>query len=84
VAINPISARLIYLEDLSTTTSPTGATASVNVLNAATNPQTLHKIPVVLLTQFTVAANDGAAAAAGVAVGQVYVTSLGVLHTRMT
>ena len=45
MAINPISARLIYLEDLSTTTSPTGATASVNVLNAATNPQTLHKIP---------------------------------------
>jgi len=77
-----LTPRLLYKEDLALTTTVTGETANVTVLGAGT--QTLNKIPMVLFTQFTVAANDVAAAAAGVAVGQVYVTASSVLRTRLT
>lgn len=77
-----LTPRLIYKEDLSLTTNPAGETASVTVLGAGA--QTLNKIPMVLLSQFTIAANDVAAAAAGVDVGVCYVTAAGVLRTRLT
>lgn len=77
-----LTPRLLYKEDLALTTTVTGETASVTVMGAGT--QTLNKIPMVLFTQFTVAANDGAAAVAGVAIGEVYVTSGAKLRTRLT
>lgn len=80
-----LTPRKIYVEDLELTTNAAGATAAVNVLGAAGNPQTLNKVDMVRLTQFTSAANDVAAAAAGVNVGQVYYNSTeSALHTRMT
>jgi len=80
-----LTPRLLYLEDLATTSNASGETASVTVLGEAVNPVTLNKIPVVLLTDFTQAANDGAAATAGVTVGEVYYsTTLSNLKTRMT
>ena len=80
-----ITPRLIYLEDLATTTEPTGETASVNVFGATGNPQTLTKIAIVQLTDFHAAADDAGAAAAGVPVGGIYynVTN-GALQTRMS
>jgi hypothetical protein len=80
-----LTPRLLYKEDIAFTTNPSGETASVTVLGAPTNPNTLNKVPAVLLTMFTQAANDAAAAAAGVNVGQIYYhTGEGGLHTRMT
>lgn len=79
-----LTPRLIYIEDLALTTDPAGETASVTVLGAAGNPQTLNKIDMVRMSQFTIANNDAAAAIAGVAVGKVYITSAGVLQTRMS
>lgn len=77
--------RKICIEDLELTTTATGATVSANVLGALGNPQTLNKIDMVRLTQFTVAANDVAAAAAGISTGQIYYNSTeSGLHTRMT
>lgn len=77
--------RLIYLEDLGVTTNPSGETASVNILNAPTNPNTVHKLALVLLTDFTQAANDVAAAAAGVGIGYPYYnTATSKIKTRMT
>ncbi len=80
---NQITPRKLYIEDLDLTVAPAGATASVNVFGASGNPQTLTKIDMVRFTQFTVADNDTAAAAAGVVVGQIYVTSAGVLMARL-
>ncbi len=80
-----ITPRKIYLEDVATTTTASGETASVNVAGEASNPQTLHKLALVLLTQFTAAANDAAAAADGVALGQVYYnTTASALYARRT
>jgi hypothetical protein len=80
-----LTPRLIYLEDVATTANASGETANVNVLGAAVNPVALNKIPVVLLTDFTQAANDVAAGVAGVAVGFVYYnTTSSALKTRMT
>jgi hypothetical protein len=77
--------RKIYIEDLELTTTAAGETDSVNVLGASGNPQTLNKVDMVRLTQFTVAANDVAAASAGVAVGTIYYSStVGGLVTRMS
>ncbi len=80
-----ITARKIHLEDLEVTTNAAGATSSVNVLGAASNPVTLTKIALVQLTDFESAANDVGAAAAGVAVGEVYYNSTTAkLKARMT
>jgi len=80
-----LTPRLICLEDLSTTTNPSGATVSMTVLGAPINPVTLNKLALVLLTQFTQAANDGAAATAGVGLGFVYYsTTSSALKARMT
>ena len=80
-----LTPRLICLEDLSTTTNPSGATVSMTVLGAPINPVTLNKIAVVLLTQFTQAANDGAAATAGVNIGELYFhTGDAQLHARLS
>ena len=77
--------RPLYLEDLAVTTDPDGETASVTVYGAPINPNTLHKIAVVLYTAFQQAANDVAAAAAGVAVGTVYYnTTTSTRKARMT
>jgi hypothetical protein len=84
MAVNTATSRLIYLEDLATTTTPAGETEAVTVKGALSNPTTLHKLALVLLTDYTEADNDTAAATAGVTVGEVYVTSSGKLRTRMT
>lgn len=75
--------RKLYIEDLDLTTAPSGATASVTVLGEASNPQTLNKIDMVRLSQFTQAANDAAAAALGVALGECYYnTTASKLYAR--
>lgn len=80
-----ITPRLIYLQDLATTTNPAGETASVNVAGEATNPQTLTKIGLIQWSDFEQAASDVGAAAAGVALGEVYYrTTDGKLHARLT
>lgn len=80
-----LTPRLIYLEDVATTTNPSGETASVTVLGAAVNPVTLNKLALVLLTQFGQYVNDAAAAAGGVPVGGLYYsTTYSKLHTRMS
>ncbi len=77
--------RALYLEDLAVTTDPNGETAAENVYGAPANPVTLNKIAAVLYTAFGQYANDVAAAAGGVAVGQIYYsTTLSALKTRMT
>lgn len=78
-----ITPRPLYIEDLALTTTPAGATASVTVLGAV-GAQTLNKIDMIRYTQFTIADNDVAAAAGGVAVGEVYVSSAGKLRARLT
>lgn len=78
-----LTPRKIFLEDLSTTTNASGATASVTVLG--TGAVTLNKLALVLLTQFTQAASDAAAAGAGVNLGQIYYnTTDSKLHARLT
>jgi len=80
-----LTPRAIYLEDLAVTTNASGETASVTVLGEATNPQTLNKIALIQLTDFGQYVNDAAAAAGGVAVGEIYYsTTLSNLKTRMT
>lgn len=80
-----ITPRLLYLEDLAVTSNPSGETASVTVAGEVVNPQTLNKVAVLLLTEYTQAANDVAAAAAGVPVGGHYWnTTTSFPHTRMT
>jgi hypothetical protein len=82
---NTITPRKLYVEDLDLTTNASGATASTNVLGAPSNPVTVNKIDMVRLTQFTQAANDAAAAAAGVNLGEVYYnTTNSKLHARLT
>ena len=77
--------RKIHIEDLELTTTAAGETNSVDVLGASGNPQTLNKVDMVRLTQFTVAANDVAAGVAGVAVGTIYYSStISGLVTRMS
>lgn len=80
-----LTPRPIYKEDCALTISPTPVVTSANVLTAGGSvPATVHQMDVVFYSSFTVAANDVAAAAAGVAVGQVYVTGSSILQTRMT
>ncbi len=81
-----ITPRRFYLEDIDYTTDPTGVqTASVNVLGAPANPVTLTKPSLYLLTDLTQAANDAAAAVAGVPIGGHYwSTTYNAPHTRMT
>lgn len=77
--------RKIYIEDLELTTVAAGETGQEDVLGASGNPQTLNKVDMVRLTQFTVAANDAAAASGGVNVGEIYYNSTNSkLHARMT
>ena len=72
-------------QDLELTTTAACETNSVNVLGASGNPKTLNKVDMVRLTQFTVAANDTAAASAGVNVGEIYYNSTNSkLHARMS
>lgn len=80
-----LTPRLLYLEDLATTTNASGETESVTVLGEPSNPVLLHKIPAVLLTAFTQAANDSAASAAGVQLGEIYYnTTASKLYARRT
>ena len=81
-----LTPRKIYLEDIDYLEDPTVTqTASVNVLGATGNPQTLNKPCLLLLTSLTQAANDAAAASAGVNVGQAYWnTTTGALYTRQS
>lgn len=77
-----ITPRLIALEDLNTTTLPAGEAYSAEVLGAGTT--TLHKLALVLLTQFGQYASDSAAAAGGVALGEIYYqTGANKLHARL-
>lgn len=81
--IGEVTPGLIAVEDLAVTTVPAGDTFTANVLGAGS--QTLTKIPITLLTQLASAANDAAAAVAGVSVGVCYYnTTDQKLHTRMT
>jgi hypothetical protein len=80
-----VTPRLICLEDVSVTTNPSGETVAMNVLGAAGNPQTLNKLALMLLTSLTQAANDAAAATAGVALGELYYcTGDSKPHSRLT
>lgn len=77
-----VKMRLAYMEDISSTDTP-GTTESVEVKNAGT--VALTKVPLKLLTDLVVAADDAAAALAGVGVGYVYiVTATKKLKTRMS
>lgn len=79
-----ITPRQLYIEDLATTTVPTGDADTVTVLGAV-GSQALNKIPITLLTQLVQAANDAGAAAGGVLLGESYYdTSRQRLRTRMT
>lgn len=80
-----LTPRPIYKEDCALVVSPTPITTSANVLTAGgTVPATVTKMDIVFYSSLTVAANDAAAASAGVAVGQLYVTGSSILQTRMT
>lgn len=80
-----VTPRKIYIEDLDLSTAATAQTTTVNVLGAGTNPQTVTKVDMVRLTQFISAANDTAAAAAGVSVGAIYYnTTISNLAARLT
>ena|ERR1039457_5848350 len=75
-----VTPRPIGIEDLAVTLTPSGDTFSATVLGVGPG-QTLTKIPITLLTQLKSAANDTAAAAAGVNAGQVYMnTTENALH----
>ncbi len=80
-----LTPRLLYKEDMSLATVPTGLSTTDTVLTT-TGPQTLSvtKLDIVFYSSFTIAANDVAAAAGGVGVGVVYCTPAGVLRTRMS
>lgn len=76
--------RQIGLEELAVTLLPSGDTFTAEVLGFGPG-YVLTKIPLILLTQLKSAANDAAAAAAGVAVGQCYYNTTDTsLHTRLT
>lgn len=80
-----LTPRPIYKEDCALTISPTPVTTSANVLTASGSvPAAVTEMDVVFYSSLVVAANDTAAAAAGVAVGQLYVTGSSVLQTRMS
>lgn len=66
VTINP---RKIYVEDIDFTTTR-GETTSATILGAGS--QTVTKVDVYRLSDLTAAANDAAAASAGVIIGQHY------------
>jgi len=85
MALGTITPRLIYLEDCAVTTNPSGESENVNVLGASNNPQTLNKMPLVLLTQFTQAYSDSDAAGKGVPVGAIYYNlATAKLHARLS
>lgn len=79
-----ITPRPIYVEDMSATNVP-GTTTTDTILGLGSGV-TVTKVPITLLTQLVVAANDAAAATAGVPVGGIYVNSTtgNALHTRMS
>lgn len=80
-----ITPRLLFIEDLSLTTSPSIQQTTVNVDGATSNPTTVTLIDMVRYSAFTSAPNDVAAAGAGVNVGDVYFNSTNnLLHTRMS
>ena len=82
-SIVTISPRPIYLEDLAVSTSNAPATVSEEVMGVGTVP--LTPISAVLYSAFTSYANDAAAAAGGVLVGQLYYNSThSALHVRMS
>jgi len=82
MANESITFRKIGVEDLELSATP-GDTFQAVVWGAGT--QTLTKIPLTLLTQLVAAANDSAAATAGVLVGQCYFnTTHSALWTRMS
>jgi hypothetical protein len=77
-----ITPRLIYKEDMDKSTSPNEtATATVAGLGSVT----LHKVDAIFLSDLTPAANDSAAATAGIPVGAIYynVTD-GRVHARIS
>lgn len=77
-----LTVRPLYQEDFDPTTIPSGNTVTVNVLSVGAVP--LTRVPLTLLTQLFSAANDAAAAAGGVSVGQIYYNTTDTsLHTRM-
>lgn len=80
-----LTPRPLYKQDCKITISPIPVTDSVGVLTAGgTVTQGLTQMDIVFYSSLTIAANDAAAAAAGVAVGQLYVTGSSILQTRMT
>lgn len=77
-----VTPRKIAMEDLATTAVPAGDTFTDTVLGAGST--TLTKVPITLLSQLVSAANDAAAAAGGVLVGECYYHSVRLrLVTRM-
>lgn len=78
-----VKSRKIYKEDVAFTATPTPATENAHVLGAGT--VALTKLDAVLYSAFGQYANDGAAAAGGVLVGQIYFnTTNNKLHVRMS
>lgn len=78
-----VTPRPIYLEDLAVSTSPSPTPVSEYVGGVGTTP--LTPISMVLYSAFTQAANDSAAATAGVSVGYIYYnTTTSALKTRMS
>lgn len=82
-SIVTISPRSIYIEDLALSTSNAPATVNEEVMGVGTVP--LTPISAVLYSAFSSYANDVAAAAGGVLVGQIYWNSTNsALHVRMS
>lgn len=82
MANESITFRKLGIEDIEVTDTP-GDTFQATVWGAGT--QTLTKVPLTLLTQLTAAADDSAAATAGVSVGQIYFnTTHSALWARMS
>ena len=78
-----LTPRLIYAQDVALTTNPNAPDVSQEVLGVGVVP--LSPIDAVLYSAFTQAANDAAAAAAGVALGFIYYnTTFSALKARLT
>lgn len=78
-----LTPRLMYIEDLATTVVP-GTQTTDTIFGLGPNT-TVTLIPITLLTQLKSAANDAAAATAGVLIGQCYYnTTDSSLHARLT
>ncbi len=78
-----VISRPIYQEDIALTTNYTPVTVTETVMGLG--PTALTPLNCIRYSDLTRAADDVAAAAAGVAVGEVYmVTATGKLRARMT